>query len=686
MWPWRRRTPAAPAAPEPESRGTAGTTPAWRTLPGLSGPASLHPTVDSTAFGAGLTARATPGLVLQPPAHQSGATPGGQVHGLAVGVARSPTAATPSLVSTRSGGSRPRRGPVQRESVTTDQQPGGGGAETTPLGPVAVDEASPVDAPAAAAPVRLDAPAPTPGQPVPAMPAEAARQPASTSAPSRWWRAVHRSVEAPTPARVQPAAVRPAEGPARVTAGRPSAARTPDPATPPVVAAPVQTRTPVRPAAAVPAPSSGLRSDASSAPSAATHAVAVARTSPEQMASTTPAQGTHGAPEFDSSSAGVPVLSAPEPGPAPAAPVPSAYRAVPVHRSVDAAGPAQAAATVRPLAGLGRPLRRSTATGAVDPRPSELAQRPDFGVEQPTTASAGAATPDATAEEPDAASTSAAEPLGTVLASATPATGPGPARPVTPLTVARADVVAPTTPPVRPLGAAHAHQQPAAGVAPARTIVARSDPARSDPAGSDRFSAEGPPLSRTRSGDGRPDRSRRGLGAVARHAAPGAPDVVTPSSPQAPHRLGPASPPLGTVAATAPEADRPVTIARSTPSTSGSVTPGHITPGHTTPAHITPGPLTPELLTPGPAASATALLASGIVHREADGSVMFAAPVGGEPPAPAPATTAGSGVTVAPTAPAPDLNALAEDLYDLLERRLRADLLAERERIGSLAD
>jgi hypothetical protein len=89
---------------------------------------------------------------------------------------------------------------------------------------------------------------------------------------------------------------------------------------------------------------------------------------------------------------------------------------------------------------------------------------------------------------------------------------------------------------------------------------------------------------------------------------------------------------------------------------------------------------------------------AGLATRVSDNSVVFAPPPGGasvyrqaaEPvPATAPAEAAPAPVTaVAAAAPpaAPDLATLADDLYERIERRLRSDLLLERERRGSLPD
>jgi hypothetical protein len=73
-------------------------------------------------------------------------------------------------------------------------------------------------------------------------------------------------------------------------------------------------------------------------------------------------------------------------------------------------------------------------------------------------------------------------------------------------------------------------------------------------------------------------------------------------------------------------------------------------------------------------------LAAGIATRAPDGAVHFAPPPdrpGETPPAPTPAATA---------AQPPDLGAMADALYERLERRLRTDLFLERERRGATVD
>ncbi len=67
-----------------------------------------------------------------------------------------------------------------------------------------------------------------------------------------------------------------------------------------------------------------------------------------------------------------------------------------------------------------------------------------------------------------------------------------------------------------------------------------------------------------------------------------------------------------------------------------------------------------------------------VVARQVDVAVLPA-------PAPAPATlsAAGSGESASPQI---DLPALVDELYERITRRLRADLLADRERRGLLAD
>jgi hypothetical protein len=87
---------------------------------------------------------------------------------------------------------------------------------------------------------------------------------------------------------------------------------------------------------------------------------------------------------------------------------------------------------------------------------------------------------------------------------------------------------------------------------------------------------------------------------------------------------------------------------------------------------------------------AAVALAEGLGRRQADGAVVFAPPPQAvqrqtETAAPTPAAA----TTVEPTAAAPaapDLNALTDQLYDRIARRLRADLLFDRERKGVLAD
>lgn len=137
-----------------------------------------------------------------------------------------------------------------------------------------------------------------------------------------------------------------------------------------------------------------------------------------------------------------------------------------------------------------------------------------------------------------------------------------------------------------------------------------------------------------------------------------------------------------------------------------------------------PGPARPSrtVAVPGAAVGpvsrspwpADAAVESGVAHRSADGSVVFAPPppaptapflpagqsrtvlrraaedtqaAGSDPPAggPHPGTV---GVLVAdPDTPAPpDLSALTDALYERIELRLRSDLMAERERLGCLPD
>ncbi|WP_322749276.1 MULTISPECIES: hypothetical protein [unclassified Frankia] len=69
-----------------------------------------------------------------------------------------------------------------------------------------------------------------------------------------------------------------------------------------------------------------------------------------------------------------------------------------------------------------------------------------------------------------------------------------------------------------------------------------------------------------------------------------------------------------------------------------------------------------------------------VVARQVDVAVPPA-----PPPVPPPATlsAAGSGESASPQI---DLPALVDELYERITRRLRADLLADRERRGLLAD
>jgi hypothetical protein len=94
-------------------------------------------------------------------------------------------------------------------------------------------------------------------------------------------------------------------------------------------------------------------------------------------------------------------------------------------------------------------------------------------------------------------------------------------------------------------------------------------------------------------------------------------------------------------------------------------------------------------------------IAAGIATRDSAGSVVFAPPAvvqvqrqeAAPGPAPVPAST--EPVSLAPPAapgppgaatPGPDIAAMADELYERIERRLRSDLLLERERRGLLAD
>jgi hypothetical protein len=97
---------------------------------------------------------------------------------------------------------------------------------------------------------------------------------------------------------------------------------------------------------------------------------------------------------------------------------------------------------------------------------------------------------------------------------------------------------------------------------------------------------------------------------------------------------------------------------------------------------------------PGGDADAAAV-AAGAARQEPDGSVVFTPPDGVDTPAmpavlrqpPPPAPPAAPPAPAAEAAPAPaDVARLADDLYERMERRLRAELLLERERKGLLAD
>jgi hypothetical protein len=69
-------------------------------------------------------------------------------------------------------------------------------------------------------------------------------------------------------------------------------------------------------------------------------------------------------------------------------------------------------------------------------------------------------------------------------------------------------------------------------------------------------------------------------------------------------------------------------------------------------------------------------VAGGIAQRDADGSVVF------DPPPDEVAPVVHSSTEDRPV----DLAAMADELYDRIERRLRSNLLLERERRGILAD
>ena len=101
-------------------------------------------------------------------------------------------------------------------------------------------------------------------------------------------------------------------------------------------------------------------------------------------------------------------------------------------------------------------------------------------------------------------------------------------------------------------------------------------------------------------------------------------------------------------------------------------------------------------------------IAAGLASRDVDGSVVFAprpatpvqrqadvpaassADPGGPPPATpppaAPPAVAAPALVAAADAPPTDMAAMADELYERIERRLRTDLLLERERRGALAD
>jgi hypothetical protein len=71
-------------------------------------------------------------------------------------------------------------------------------------------------------------------------------------------------------------------------------------------------------------------------------------------------------------------------------------------------------------------------------------------------------------------------------------------------------------------------------------------------------------------------------------------------------------------------------------------------------------------------------VAAGLATRAPDGAVTFA------PPPDQSAT--GPPARPEQNKPEPDLGAMADALYERLERRLRTDLFLERERRGALAD
>jgi hypothetical protein len=164
-------------------------------------------------------------------------------------------------------------------------------------------------------------------------------------------------------------------------------------------------------------------------------------------------------------------------------------------------------------------------------------------------------------------------------------------------------------------------------------------------------------------------------------AAPALP-ATEPAVHRASRIAGPAAPTPPPRGLGRPNPAPPLTVARHaappplTPSPSEHVTAppprGLGRPVHRSPATqpITgpppAGPVFGEPDDPGEVA-----VSAGIARRESDGSVLFDPP----PSDPAPA----------PDQPV-DLAAMADELYDRIERRLRTNLLLERERRGILAD
>jgi len=189
-------------------------------------------------------------------------------------------------------------------------------------------------------------------------------------------------------------------------------------------------------------------------------------------------------------------------------------------------------------------------------------------------------------------------------------------------------------------------------------------------------------------------------GSVQRRAAPapaarslsGSVPVVARSAAALPaHTPWPSRPAATAAAATTPAAQASARLHGT--ASPGSANSGQAAPAHAWPRPPAPGPSLPDTVpdvqraTADPAAVAVAL---GLGQPAGDGSVVFAPPVGPAPGVQRQTLPTTSAAPPAPAAPAmgaaPDLTTLTDELYERIERRLRADLLFDRERKGLLAD